>query len=287
MKKKISFTVVFVLMSMALFAQDKPGWIYSKPKPSNNTYLYVVESATGSTELEARNQTFARVLQSTAMRLGQPINSDEINKAVQSGQSFEVISSQYNIPINKVCEYTEKTKEGYRIYVLCQVAKSGNAFADFDYGFSGCYDAKGYKDGTALLLSAFIPGSGQMSKRRYGEGIITLLAEMGFGAGAIVSYVFAEEKELQIENYNNTGEVPYYYQHYYDAHWDLTEQISELKAYRTIEYSCLGVFAGVYIFNLYRAYTAKPKYKNSFALVPTAIPVGSDMAYGVSFTYKF
>lgn len=130
-------TIVLAFITLITFAQDKPGWIFTKPKPSNNTYLYVVESATGTTELEARNQTFARVFQSTAMRIGQPINSDEINKAVQSGKSFDVISAQYNIPINKVCEYTEKATEGYRVYVLCQVAKTGNAYPDFDYGFWG------------------------------------------------------------------------------------------------------------------------------------------------------
>lgn len=280
MKKRISFTIAVVLMSMALFAQDKPGWIYSKPKPSNNTYLYVVESATGSTEIDARNQTFARVLQSTAMRLGQPINSDEINMAVQSGKSFEVISSQYNIPINKVCEYAEKTKEGYRVYILCQVAKSGNTFADFDYGFGGCYDSKGYKDGTALLLSVFIPGSGQMSKRRYGEGIITLLAEADLAIGAIACYILAEQERTNIINYENDGYKPHYWWNEYDA-------TNNIKMYETIEYACMGTAAALYVFNIYRAYTAKPKYKNRLALVPAAIPVGSDMAYGVGIFYKF
>lgn len=274
MKKKISFTVMFVLMSMALFAQDKPGWIYSKPKPSNNTYLYVVESATGSTELEARNQTFARVLQSTAMRLGQPINSDEINKAVQSGQSFEVISSQYNIPINKVCEYTEKTKEGYRIYVLCQVAKSGNTFADFDYSFNGCYDVKGFNNGSALLMSALIPGSGQMSKRHYGEGIITLTSEVCLGAFAMIAYFQADDYRMWIENQHSSD-------NYYNSY------VRMVNVWETLEYASIGTAAALYVFNLYRAYTAKPKYKNSFALAPTAIPVGSNMAYGVSVSYKF
>lgn len=99
--KRIILSIIFVIIAMASLAQDKPGWIYNKPKPTNNSYLYVIESATGKTELAARNQAFAKVLQSTAMRLGQPINSDEISKAVQNGTTFEVISAQYNIPINQ------------------------------------------------------------------------------------------------------------------------------------------------------------------------------------------
>ena len=119
MKKQIVLTITLALLGLSSFGQDKPGWIYNKPTPENNSYLYVVESATGTNELEARNQAFARVFQSTAMRLGQPINSDEINRAVQSGKDFNVISAQYNIPINKVCEYTEKNAGGCRVYILC------------------------------------------------------------------------------------------------------------------------------------------------------------------------
>lgn len=70
MKAKKCFILFLLLMSLGSFAQEKPGWIYNKPTPTNNTYLYVVESATGLTELDARNQAFARVFQSTAMRIG-------------------------------------------------------------------------------------------------------------------------------------------------------------------------------------------------------------------------
>lgn len=190
--------------------------------------------------------------------------------AVQSGKSFEVISSQYNIPINKVCEYAEKTKEGYRIYVLCQVAKAGNMFADFDYGFNGCYDAKGYKDGSALLLSALLPGSGQMSKRRYGEGILTLTAEVGLGITAMYAYINAEYCRLDIEDGTSNNST-----------------MERLKTMETLEYASIGTAVALYVFNLYRAYTVKPKYKNRLALFPTAFPISSDMAYGVCVSYKF
>ena len=251
MKKQIILSFVLALLGIASLAQERPGWVSKKPKPSNDTYLYVVESASGSTEIEARNQTFARVLQSTAMRIGQPINSDEINRAVQSGKSFEVISSQYNIPINKVCEYTEKNAGGYRVYVLCQVAKTGNTYADFDYGFNGCYDINGYNDGTALLMSAILPGSGQMYKRHYVEGVFTFLGSAGPLA-------------LGFLGLDGLIGIP-----------------------KSINYLFIGVGASVYVINLIRAYTMKPKYRNSFAFAPTAIPVGSDMAYGVSFSYSF
>lgn len=139
MKHNLLLTAFFLLFAMVSFAQRVPDWVTNTPTPTNNTYLYVVESAFGTSELSARNQAIARVFQSTAMRLGQPIRSDEINRAVQSGTSFEVISRNYNIPINKVCEYTENKSGNYRVYILCQVAKSGNIPVQFD-AFNACYE---------------------------------------------------------------------------------------------------------------------------------------------------
>lgn len=139
MMKKIVITTLLMLSTIVAFAQRTPDWVTNIPSPGNNTYFYVVESAFGDTELQARNQAFARVFQSTAMRLGQPISAEEINRAVQSGTSYSVLSRQYNIPINKVCEYTENKSGTYRVYILCQVAKSATIPVRFD-GFSACYE---------------------------------------------------------------------------------------------------------------------------------------------------
>lgn len=139
MKRKLLTTIAFVLFVSTTFAQRVPDWVTNKPIPTNDTYIYVIESASGYTELSARNQAIAKLFQSTALRLGQPINSEEINRAVQSGTSFEVISRNYNIPINKVCEYTEKKDGTYHVYVLCQVAKAGNILVQFD-DFNACYE---------------------------------------------------------------------------------------------------------------------------------------------------
>jgi len=139
MNKRIAFTFVFALFTLSVAAQKLPDWIINKPSPTNNTYLYVVESATGQTEMQARNQAIAEVFRSTAMRIGQPIDSEEINRALQRGTEYYVISSQYNVPINKVCEYTDNKTSPCRVYVLCQVAKAGNIRVEFD-DFNACYE---------------------------------------------------------------------------------------------------------------------------------------------------
>ena len=274
MKKKTLLTLILALIALSSFAQNKPGWIYNKPQPTNNTYLYVIESATGITEIAARNQAFARILQSTAMRLGQPINSDEINKAVQSGKTFDVISSQYNIPINKVCEYTERNNGNYRVYILCQVAKAGNIIVEFDYEFNGCHDTKDYKNSTALIKSALVPGLGQIGKRHYIEGGITLATEVTLLGIAYFSYNNAQ-KQVDIMKNANTSYVDY---------MAAKDKYNSKKKTNNI---CLGVAAAVYVFNLYRAYTLNPNYKSGYALNPIIMPDGYDLACGVSLTYNF
>lgn len=122
--RKIRLLTLLFLCSLCTRAQ--PSWLYKLPKPGNQTYLYVVESASGRTELEARNQAIIRVFQSNIMRFGYRISSSEITEAVQKGKTFEDIAILHRIPVNKVCEYTEHLSRGYRCYVLCQVAKDAD-----------------------------------------------------------------------------------------------------------------------------------------------------------------
>ena len=73
------------------------------------------------------------------MRLGQPFDSESVFNALQNGTDYNVISSRYNIPINKVCEYFENDGSQYRVYILCQVAEAGNIVVSFD-DFNKCYE---------------------------------------------------------------------------------------------------------------------------------------------------
>lgn len=120
----------------------RPSWIYNKPETINDTYYYQVGIGVGETELEAKNFAIADIYQKIATTIGQPINSDEINKFLQNAKvNYDVIPAQYNIPMYETCTpYVERTEDGsYRVYVLYQIAKSGNSDVSFDYGFSDCY----------------------------------------------------------------------------------------------------------------------------------------------------
>lgn len=138
MRNKLFFLIVCVLCAISGNGQNIPEWYLKKPTPSNPTYVYNAECGFGYNYREARNEAFARMFQYASNRLGQPIDSEEINRAVQSGKDYEVISAQYNIPINKVCECSAEINGNQCVYILCQVATSGNIPVKFDDSFSDC-----------------------------------------------------------------------------------------------------------------------------------------------------
>ncbi len=139
MMKKILFFLLLASVSISVTAKQpkkpeyRPDWIYNAPHPGNSTYFYVVDQGEGSTKREALNQAIARVFQSTANRLGQFVSTDEINEALQAGTSYEVIGRNMKIPVYKVCEFAIQNQDDtWTMYILCQVAKSGNITPEFE-----------------------------------------------------------------------------------------------------------------------------------------------------------
>ena len=263
------FPLILLLLAVAFANAQTPAWTKKLPKAGNGTYMYVCESALAYSEADARNQAIARVFQTTANRLGQPVDAADVNAAVQSGTALEVISRQFNIPMNKVCEYVEKVSGGmFRVYVLCQVAVAGNITVIWET-FNGCNDIHEYNNGVALLKSAFVPGLGQM-----GEGIITLTSEVllaGVGTGC---YLFSR-RQLDIMRDSNV------------TYEDFSNAKKTYNSLRTTSYIAWGTAAAVYVFNLYRAFSISPKYKDGLSFAPSVIPAQDNVALGVQMTVKF
>ena len=268
MNKRILIALTLVLLTLTVSAQERPSWIDRLPRATNSTYVYDVERAYGNTEREARNQAFAQELQKVAFRIGTPFDAKEINNAVQNGESFEVISRDFNIPVNKVCEYTEKMGNGYRVYILCQAAMVGNIGVQYDE-FTRCYD-KHY----ALLKSAVAPGWGQFSKGRYGPGTLIILGEVAsLGAGA-ATYFMAQDK-LKTMHDSNVN-----YANFKAA----KESYDNLMTANTI---CWGTAAGIYVFNLIHAGLVKPKSNPAYAFRPDVFNANGELAVGATLTYQF
>ena len=137
MKKLLLFLLVVACTPFALLAQELPEWITKKPRPANNTYLYVVERGVGATEMEARNRAMGLVYRSTIERLALPINLASINEAINNGSNYGEQSEAMNVPVNKVCEYIQQEATQYAVYVLCQVAQYGNIPTQFT-AFTHC-----------------------------------------------------------------------------------------------------------------------------------------------------
>ncbi len=134
--KKILFLLLLVVSQVAICAQEVPQWVQKKPRPANDTYLYVVERGVGATEMEARNRAMGLVYRSTIERLSLGIDLSSINNAIANGSNYGDSSEAMNVPVNKVCEFIQQEANQYAVYVLCQVARYGNiqvSFTDFTH----------------------------------------------------------------------------------------------------------------------------------------------------------
>lgn len=199
----------------------------------------------------------------------------EISRAVQRGDNYDVISRTFNIPINKVCEYTERLSNGsYRVYVLCQVAEKGNIQVQWTT-YNECNVTQEFKNGNALLKSAFIPGLGQIGKRHYVEGTLTLISEAALAGAGTLCYLKAQDK-LDIMHSDGVG------------YEDFTNARTTYNRLRDASYVIWGAAAGLYVFNLFRAYTMQPKYKDGISLNPVILQdEKAMMAPGVAMRVRF
>ncbi|MBR1769525.1 MAG: hypothetical protein IJ748_03615 [Bacteroidales bacterium] len=271
--KRFLFSMFILMFSLIAKAQE-PDWIYHLPKAENNTYLYVKESATSYSESDARNVALQKIFQSTAMRIGQPFDSEKVFSDIQQGKGIEVISNTYNIPIYKVCEYSYMMRDGrYKVYILCQIAKSGNIRVDFTH-FNNCEKVKRYSNTLSFFQSVFIPGLGQMSKRHYTEGLLTLSSELVLAGAGTYLYFFAQN-QLDIMKKENV------------SYSDFSNSQDKYNTFRKDSYIVWAIFGIVYVFNLYRALTLLPNYKETFAFTPFVMPMDKHLCYGLNFYLNF
>ena len=272
MKKQIILTVVIALMGVFTFAQDRPGWIYNTPVPANNTYLYQIEFGVGRTEVEAENQAFAKMFSDAARLIGQPFESNEINKALQNGTAYSVISAQYNIPINKVCEYSEKVGSDYKVYILCEIAAAGNITVQWS-DFRGC-DRQGI-DGMAVLKSALLPGLGQFHKGQNVKGACFLACE-AISVGSVVVAQSMRHTYINKMNSTNNASMKKLY-------------ADKANAFTTIRNISFGTTAAVYVWNVLDAIISKSNhtYASSYGNHVQLTPVITDETAALSLSINF
>lgn len=141
--RRFLFTL-FLLVTGGLFAnaqENPPYWVNQLPKPENGTYYFRVTHAEELTYEKAYVQAFSMAILESSWKMGLPVDAKNDLATIVKGveNNISIRSHQSHIAINKVCEWQTKniTSNKIVLYVLWQVASSGNIEADFGY-FEKC-----------------------------------------------------------------------------------------------------------------------------------------------------
>ena len=245
--KKLLLLLLLVAAQMTLVAQEMPQWVLQKPRPANDTYLYVVERGVGATEMEARNRAMGLVYRSTIERLALAIDLASINSAITNGSNYGETSEAMNVPVNKVCEYMQREGSQYVVYVLCQVAQYGNVPALLT-PFTQCNQlAK-----SQYIAHSFVPGLAQIKKGSVGKGTAFIVSEAVLVGGVVAAECLQRYYALQISMTKNSTLKQRYAQN---------ANICQIS--RNVGIGCV---AAVYVWNVIDGMVAKGK---------TQIPLGT------------
>lgn len=294
--RKITTLILFFIAAFAgsLYAQPKrplPDWIFEKPQRSdgNYTFYYHVEKGWGETETEARNTAYTQAFMQVALKLGIPLNTEDISDAIASGTNVKMLSQRFTIPMNVVCYCARQNVEtgGWDYWLLCQIPEVGYAdYARFD-DFNECfkhdlYDARikereqeaearrqdslrivRDKNAKALVASTFIPGMGQMIKKQGGKGAAFLLSEVVLFGGGTTCYFLGQN---QLKTMQSTG----------TSYQDYVAAKNSKNTLDIVMYTCYGIGAAVHITNMVHAWCVKDLNQTQpvkMAFMPALIPI--------------
>lgn len=275
--KKLVIISICIIFSLQMYAQSEsilneynkklPDWVLGTlPKNySTNTYYYKSEGVDRDRD-KARQKAILKAFQQSQITIAIGTDAASVYKAIENGESLEVISQTFKIPIHITCEHVDKNlKDGkFHYWILFQIAKNGNTIPDFNYN-ANCdsyekWDAlvKNRDDrnrkllkslnGNALAASFFISGAGQMYKGKGTAGTFILLSELALIGGGTTCYFYGK-KQLDIMRDINIE---------YNA---FNQAKNTYNTMRIVSYSCYGAAAALYIFNLCHAYMVTPSRK--------------------------
>ena len=311
--RKLLLSILLLLAAIAgnncLYAQVKyvsplPDWIFEKPQRGNATFYYHVEKGTGATETEARNAAYTQAFMQVALKLGIPLNTEDISEAVANGTNVKLLAQRFTIPMNVVCYHSHRNEDfgSWNYWLLCQIPEMGYAdkvrFEDYNDCFKHeLYDQKQKakaleaekkkqedlhiihsSNTTAIVASSFIPGMGQMLKGQGGSGAAFLISELALFGGGTTCY-FLGKNQLETMQAVGTSYADY-------------QNAKKTKGTLDIAmYTCFGVGAAVHIANMVHAWYVEDKKLNNLTFYPILLPTNTystpSYATGVCVQYKF
>lgn len=276
-----------------------PDWIMgATPEPHNSSYYYKVFDSASPDREEARNQAIKKAFQQAMAFISNTVNSADVYEAIAEGRSLNVISETFSIPIYFTCEFSKKTPDGKQwvYWILCQIAVRGNVVPQFDTHFAECNShmiwdkkredcLKGIRDArkkantSAIIASAFIPGTGQMLKGHGGKGAAFLVCELALFGGGTACYFLGQDQAKIMKTSKS-------YEEYTNA--------KNMKNTLDIAmYAAFGAGAAIHIANMVHAWYVKDKkiaarrYTFAPAIIPTNEYTTPSYAYGAGVQIKF
>ncbi len=267
----------------------RPQWLHKQPKPSNATFVYETDYATGKSLDDARTKSLNGLIAASGFESGVVVISDYNSKTVDSKvysngklsdyqiDAFEANShvkgNEVQLHVKSVAEYWTRDING-TVNLTTLYAKSLNGTPNFDdVELTTKYGARG------LWRSAIVPSWGQFHKGSNLKGGLILGGTVVLVGGII----FTENQRADyVSKIAKTHDV--------DIKRTYATKRDHFATGRNI---CIGAVAALYIYNLIDAIVApgarrvvvkKRPNGNTYAFVPTVL---EDNAPGMAVAMTF
>lgn len=273
------------MMGILTMSAQKPKWIGNTPVETNSTYKFVEIVSNGASIGGARANALSMLAQDEQLahaveanvntgvltNVSQKVDNGTISEQIEDDMTIDVKlnGKSYRLQAQKVDEYVEGKRYGEIIlHTLYMVALSDNPRFDKVY-LSSSY-------GLTPVFMSVIPGLGQWYKGSKPKGICMFAAEAAAVAGIIVcdnqkaSYIKKMKEQPKFaKDYGNKAD-----------NWETGRNI------------CIGVAAGIWVYNLIDAAVAKGsrriivKRQDGGGLSVSPY-ISNDANMGLSFSYRF
>jgi len=279
-----------VLAQYSSSEKIRPQWLHKLPKPSNSSFVYETDYATGKSLDDARTKSLNGLIAASGFESGVVVLSDFKSQTVDSKvysngklsdyqiDAFEANShlkgNEVQLHVKSVAEYWTRDINGM-VSLTTLYAKSLNGTPNFDdVELTTSY----VSDPTTWGL-ALIPGAAQFHKGSYLKGGLILGSTVALVGGIIFT-------ENQRADYVNKIAKTH------DA--DIKQAYaSKRDHFATGRNICIGAVAALYVYNLIDAIVApgarrvvvkKRLNGNSYAFVPTMLD-GNTPGMAVAMTF--
>lgn len=230
----------------------KPHWMHNLPVPSNNSFVYVINTVEAKSLHEAKNASYRELLENAALEAGSNVKIDYenvINESVDhlndynnsSNEDFnstvKIDGKPFTIQGKQVAQYWEIKSNGKTYYTTLYARSRLNGKPNFDdvkittnYGLQG------------MWRSAICPGWGQLYKGSTLKGGLI----MGGTVACIGGIVFTECMRTSYASKINKT---------HSANLKLSYD-STRRNYATARNICIGALGALYVYNIIDAIVA-------------------------------